>query len=285
MILALVALLAAGPASRPFSEERYLLDRRLETLRRILPDGPNPVIDMAVVKELAEASRLAGFDVQARQPVESGARGDVLLEVTATARYLEVDRFFRQVALHHRLIDVESLSLTTTPEGVLKLTTMLRLPYRPTRAALPPPPDGARDRLSGIPRPQVDAFVRDQSLALAKSETIVALRRAKRNPRLFLSELAAVARDRPVVLTHASLGDEFLVRGLTVGEGPTRALEARLERGFFRINEFLMARWGACRRFEVRGRTPVVGLEAELPLPAEDPFAPDATPCRIDRDG
>jgi hypothetical protein len=285
MILALLALLAAAPAGRPFSEERYLLDRRLETLRRILPDGANPAVDMAVVKELAEAARLGGVDIQARQPVEAGARGDVLLELTATARYLEVDRFFRQVTLHHRLIDVESLSLTAAPDGALKLVTQLRLPFRPLRAPLPPPPDDARDRLGGVPRPQIDQFVRDQSLALAKAEAIVALRRSKRNPRLFLSELAAVTRDRPVVLTHASLGEEFLIRGLTVGEGPSRALESRFERGFFRVGEFLMARWGACRRFEVRGKCPVAGIDAELALPAEDPFEPDTTPCRIDRDG
>ena len=58
MVLALVALLADLPA-RPFNEERLLLDRRLETLRRILPDGPTPQADVAVVRELGEQSRLA----------------------------------------------------------------------------------------------------------------------------------------------------------------------------------------------------------------------------------
>ena len=64
----------------------------------------------------------------------------------------------------------------------------------------------------------MEAFLKDQSLAVAKSEAIAELRRTKRNPRLFLSELAGVVRDRPVIFTRASLGDEFLVSGLTVGE-------------------------------------------------------------------
>jgi hypothetical protein len=101
---------------------------------------------------------------------------------------------------------------------------------------------------------------------------------------LFLSELAAVVRDRPVVLNHASLGDDFVVRGLAVGEGPVRALQVRFERGFFRVDEFLMMRQAACHRFEVRGRCPVAGPEAELPLPTEDPFRQDDAPCRVDRD-
>src|SRR5262249_23975446 len=109
-------------------------------------------------------------------------------------------------------------------------------------------------------------------------------RRRRRTPRLFLSEIAAIVRDRPVVLTYASLGEDFTVRGLAVGEGPVRALETRFERGFFRISDFLMARQGACHRFEVKGRSPVAGTEAELPLPTEDPFDQDDTPCRVERD-
>src|SRR6185436_13164160 len=49
-------------------------------------------------------------------------------------------------------------------------------------------------------------------------------------------------------------------------------------------HEFLMARQGACTRFEVRGSAPVVGPEAALPLPTDDPFTQDQTPCRLDRD-
>jgi hypothetical protein len=69
-----------------------------------------------------------------------------------------------------------------------------------------------------------------------------------------------------------------------VGEGPTRTLESRFERGFFRVADFLMSRQAACRRFEVKGKCPVAGLEAELPLPSEEPFEQDDAPCRVDRD-
>lgn len=284
-------LLLASTLERPFEDERSLLDRRLETLRRILPDGPRPAIDMAVVKELADAAHLMQPDIAARPPLESGSRGEVVVEVSAVARYADVERFFRQVALSHRLIDVVSLTLTANPDDSVKLATVLRFPYRPVKAPLPAPPDGTRARVSGVARPQADAFIRDQALVVAKSEQIAALRRARRNPRLFLSELAAIVRDRPVVLSHASLGDEsaspavpFVVRGFAVGEGPVRALESRFERGFFRVGEFLMARQGGCRRFEVRGVSPIVGPEAELPLPTDDPFEQDDTPCRVDRD-
>jgi hypothetical protein len=164
------------------------------------------------------------------------------------------------------------------------VTAVLRLPYRPTKAPLPPPPEGTRARTSGAPRAQADAYARDMALAVAKTETIAALRRTRRNPRLFLAELAAVVRDRPVVLNQASVGDDFVVRGLAVGEGPIRALQSRFERGFFRISEFLMARQAACLRFEARGTSPVAGPDAELPLPTDDPFEQDDLPCRIDRD-
>ncbi len=86
------------------------------------------------------------------------------------------------------------------------------------------------------------------------------------------------------MLGYASLGEEFTLRGLAVGEGPVRAFESRLERGFLRVSEFLMAKQGACHRFEARGRSPVAGPDAELPVPMEDPFEQDATPCRVDRD-
>jgi hypothetical protein len=135
-----------------------------------------------------------------------------------------------------------------------------------------------------VPRPTLDAFLRDQSLAFAKSDAIAARRRARRNPRLFLSEIAAVARERPVAVGYASLGEEFVLRGLVVGEGPLRAFEGRLERGFLRVTDFLQAKQGACHRFEARGRSPVAGPDVELPLPTEDPFEQDPAPCRVDRD-
>ena len=283
MILALVALLATPPA-RPFNEERLLLDRRIETLRRILPDGPTPQADIAVVRELGEQSRLARLEVASRPALEAGPRGEMPVELQALGRFADVDRFFRQVALHHRLLDVESITLTATPEDVVKLGAIIRLPYRPLRAPLPAPPDGTRARVPGVPKAQADAFVRDQALALAKSEQVAQLRRERRNPRLFLAEIAAITRDRPVVLSYASWSDTFTIRGLTVGEGPARALESRFEKGFFRVSEFLMARQAACRRFEVKGHCGVAGIEADLPIPSEDPFEQDETPCRIDRD-
>jgi hypothetical protein len=284
MVILSLALLLAAPAARPFADERLLLDRRLEALRRILPDGPQPAADVALVRSLAEGARLTALEIGARAPVESGSRGDVLVDVAAVGRFSDIDRFFRQVALSPRLLDVESFAMTATPESTLRLTAVLRVPYRPAKAPLPPPPDGARQRLTGAPRPQVESFVRDQALALAKSETVASLRRARRNPRLFLSELAAAARDRPVVLSYASVGDDFQIRGLTVGEGASLDFERRLERGFCRISEFLKARQSGCHRFEVHGRCPVVGPDAELPLPSDDPFLQDDSPCRVDRD-
>ncbi|HKC13295.1 MAG TPA: hypothetical protein VKI41_14790, partial [Vicinamibacteria bacterium] len=172
MVQCLVALLLAAASTRPFPEERLLLDRRLETLRRILPDGPNLATDAALVKDLAEGAKLARVEVQARPPQETGIRGDVVVELSAQGRFGDVDRFFRQVALSHRLPDVESLTLSATSEGIVRLAAVLRLPYRPLKAPLPPPPDGLRSRLNGVPRPAADAFLRDQALALAKSETV-----------------------------------------------------------------------------------------------------------------
>jgi hypothetical protein len=74
------------------------------------------------------------------------------------------------------------------------------------------------------------------------------------------------------------------VRGLAVGEGPVRAFERRLERGFLRVSEFLMAKQGACHRFEAHGKSPFAGPDAELAVPVDDPFEQDPLPCRVDRD-
>ncbi len=279
----LLALLVAANLVKPFADERLLLDRRLETLRRILPDGPSLAADQALVREIATQARLDALDVRPRPPGESGARGEVVLEVAAAGRFPEVERFFSQLALHPRLPDVESLTLTSGADN-LRMTAVVRLPFRPLRAPLPGPPEGLRAVLNGVPRPQADAFLHDQALALAKSESIASWRRARRSPRLFLAELAASARERPVVLTYAQWADDFVLRGLTVGDAPARALEARFERGFFRLVDFVMARQGGCVRFEARGHAPVVGPDAALPLPADDPFVPDDTPCRVDRD-
>jgi hypothetical protein len=276
-------LLAAVP-ERPFAEERLLLDRRLEALRRILPDGPIALSDAAHVKELAEQARLLNVEALARPPIEDGARGHVAVDLKAVGSYAQVDRFFGLVVLSHRLIDVESLSLAAAPGDAVSLQALLRLPFRPLRAPTAQAPEGVRARASAAARAQADAFVADHALALAKSEAIAELRRSRRNPRVFLSELGAIVRERPAILTHATLGDEFTVSGLTVGEGPVRALESRFERGFFRITQFVVTRQGACLRFEARGTSPVAGPEADLPLPGEDPFEEPGGACAVDRD-
>jgi hypothetical protein len=280
----LLGVLLLAPSGRPFSEERLLLDRRLETLRRILPDGPVASADLHHLRSLAEGAQLGRVEIEARPPAETGTRGEGAYDLTALGGYDEIDRFFRQVALSHRLIDVESLTLSSAPERLIQLETTLRLPFWPTTAPLPRPPESTRRSFSGVPRPTLEAYRRDQSLALAKSEAIATWRRARRNSRLFLSELAAVVHERPVMIGYASLGESFTVRGLAVGEGTVRGLESRFERGFFRISEFLMAKQGACHRFEVHGTSPVVGPDAELPMPLDDPFVQDETPCRVDRD-
>jgi hypothetical protein len=283
-VLELLVGLLLLPSGRPFSEERLLLDRRLETLRRILPDGPVAPADLQHLRTLAEGAQLGRVEIEARPPVESGTRGEIAYDLTALGGYDDIDRFFGRVALSHRLIDVETLTLNSAPERLIQLTATLRLPFWPTAAPLPRPPESAGRRFSGVPRPTLETYRRDQSLALAKSEAIATWRRARRNPRLFLSELAAVVNGRAVVVGYASLGETFTVRGLAVGEDTVRGLESRFERGFFRISDFLMAKQAACHRFEVHGTSPVAGPDAELPMPLEDPFVQDPNPCRVDRD-
>lgn len=280
---AALLLLLAAASVRPFSAERELLDRRLEALRRVLPDQPNPAHDVALLGELARG-RLSEVEITPRAPLETGPVGHVAMDVHAVARYADVERFFRQVALSPRLLDVERLALTATPSELVRLSAVVRAPYRSPRAPLPPPPRVTRVRLDTVPRAQADAYRRDLALALAKTEIVAGLRRQRRNPRLFLSELAAIARDRPVLVTSASLAEEFVVRGLVIGEGPLRALEARFEQGFLRIAEVLAARDRACHRFEVRGTSPVVGVAAELPIPTDEPFGTDDGSCVVDRD-
>jgi len=270
-------------AARPFPEERALLQRRLETLRRILPDAPYPQRDVALVREMAETAHLESLAVAARPPMESGARGWVPIDVTAVARYADVDRFFRQVALSPRLIDVESVTLAAMPGRQVRLSATLHAPFRSPRAPATRVPDGVYAQ-AVAPRPEAEAFVKEQALLAAKSEDIAALRRARRNPRLFLSELASVVRDRPVLISRATLGEEMLISGLVVGESAMRALQQRVERGFFRVAEVLVARQGGCLRFEVRGKAPVVGPDAEIPLPSAEPFDVEDASCRPDRD-
>ncbi|MCU0242762.1 MAG: type 4a pilus biogenesis protein PilO [Vicinamibacteria bacterium] len=283
MWLALASLLAVL-APRPFTEERELLDRRLAALRRILPDEETSNADSALVKELAKGAQLSAQELGTRPITTGNPCGFVTIELTAVGRFIDIDRFFRQVALSHRLIDVESVSLTAAPEDMVHLKTNLRFPFRAANTPLPAAPEDIRARVKGIPRQTAQLFERDHALSVAKTETIVMLKRTRRNPRLFLAEMAAIMRDRPVILRQAVLDQDFRIRGVIIGEGSTRALESRFERGFFRISEFLMQRRGGCYVFEVRGTSPVVGTDAELPLPDEDPFQVNESACRVDRD-
>jgi hypothetical protein len=283
-MLLLLALLLAPEPQRSFAEERQLLDQRLAALRRLLPDQPAPQAGLAAVRQAATAAQLSGVELTALPVVEQAPVASQPIEVSATGRYSDVDRFFRQLAQDAQLPDVARLTLSGTPEALVRFTAVVHFPWRPARTPLPAPPAGVRLPTFGLTRAQADGFLRDEALALARTEAVAGWRRARRNPRLFLAELGAIVRERPVVLTSASLADEFQVRGLVVGEAQSRALESRFERGFFRVADFLMVRQGACRRFEARGSVPVVGPEAELPLPSEEPFQQDAEPCKVDRD-
>ena len=146
VLLALLATLLSAQPARPFADERVLLDRRLETLRRILPDGPTSAADVLLVRDLAETARLARVEMKPRPPVESGTRGDVVLDLEALAGYEEIDRFFQKVAVSHRLVDVESLTLTATGENVIQLEAVLRFPLLAGARASP-----AASRVEGTP--------------------------------------------------------------------------------------------------------------------------------------
>ena len=282
-LLGLLLLLSLAPADPPFAQERELLERRLAGLRQILPDGPNAQADVAYLKKMAASSGLGAADGLARPPSEAGTIGQITVDFTAMGRYAEIDRFFRQVALSPRLIDVVSLSLTASPEDVVLLKAVMRLPFRPLHAPLTQLPDGVH-RPQGVPRSVGDEYLRHQALAISKTEAIVRWRRIRRNPRLFLAELGAIISDRPASLTEASLGEEFRVRGVALGEATVKAIERRAERGFFRVSDFVAAKQGACDHFEIRGTSPVAGPDAELTVVADDPFVQDDAPCRVDRD-
>jgi len=96
-----VGLLVLAPAPRPFAEERLLLDRRLETLRRILPDGASPATDEKHLRDLAEEAQLGQIEVRGCSADESGTSGVVSCELRALGGYDQVERFFRRAALSH----------------------------------------------------------------------------------------------------------------------------------------------------------------------------------------
>jgi Tfp pilus assembly protein PilO len=133
MLEVLLALLPLAPPLRPFPEERLLLDRRLETLRRILPEGPHPEVDVAVVRQLTQDAGLSFVEIGPRAPTERGSRGEVRIELTALGRFADVERFFRQTALSPRLIDVESVTLSSTQESLVRIKTAA-LPFAPLKA-------------------------------------------------------------------------------------------------------------------------------------------------------
>src|SRR5688500_12246087 len=122
-----------------------------------------------MVREMAESSRLGNLDVTARPPMESGARGWVAVDVTAVGRYEDIDRFFRQVALTPRLIDVESVTLTAVPGRHVRMAATLHVPFRPARAPAPRAPQGVH-AASAASRAEAEAFVKEQALLAAKSQ-------------------------------------------------------------------------------------------------------------------
>ena len=65
---ALLLLWLAVVPTRPFPDERHMLDRRLEAVKRVLPDGPTGSADAALVRELAERAGLTRVESQARPP-------------------------------------------------------------------------------------------------------------------------------------------------------------------------------------------------------------------------
>ena len=183
-MLALLALtLLAADVARPFAEERLLLDRRLETLRRILPDGPNPGADIALVRELATNARLE--PARDRGPAPGGSRSAGRRDPRPLGhRPLRRPRPLLPpggaVRPPHRRGEPHPGLVPGRP----------RAPHRGAAPALPapsrPPARGPRRARghgpAGIPRPTAEAFVRDQGLALAKSEAIAALRRTPPQP-------------------------------------------------------------------------------------------------------
>ena len=225
MILAALLLLAASQP-RTFAEERALLDRRLEALRRLLPDGPSAPADVAQLREAAQAARLQSFEAAPRAPVEATAIGHVVVDIAGNGRFADVERFFRQLALlaaadRRRGADLEGHARgagAADRGGPFSVPAQEGPAAAAARAARgrPPARRGRRWRRSCA----------TTRWRFAKSEALASLRRSRRNPRLFLSELAAVARERPVVCTEAEPGRAVPVRGLTVGEHPSRELEA-----------------------------------------------------------
>ena len=226
---------------------------------------------------LAEAARLARVEIQPRPPAESGTRGEVVLDVSALGG-LRGDRpLLRKVGRLAPAGRRREPHAHRDDGGRDPARRRAALPVLAGARAAAAAAGVAARSPAGVPRarPWTPSCATSRSRSRSRTRSR-ARRRARRNPRLFLSELAAVVRERPVVLGYASLGEEFTIRGLARrARGRCARFESRLERGFLRVAEFLMAKQGACHRFEARGRSPVGGPDAELPVPVEDPFEQD----------
>ena len=197
--------------------------------------------------------------------------------LTALGDYEEVDRFFQRLALSHRLVDVESLTLTATGEDQIQLATVAALPVlagaRPAAAAARVARAAGRAASRGRRSTPTCATSRWRSPSRTRSPRGGA--RAATRGSSSRSCRPSCASGRWCWATRRSARSSRSAAWRSA-RGPLRAFESRLERGFLRVSEFLMAKQGACHRFEARGRSPVAGPDAELPVPVEDPFEQDA---------
>ena len=287
LFLLVLAAAQVGPA-RPFAEERQILDRHLQALARVLPDGATPVEDAALVSQIAAEAGLRNFEVGPPTVTESASSGQTRRTITGNATYPDTDRFFRAIQGSSRLIDVESLSLRPGEFGV-RIEARLRFHHRPARAPLNPAlqQTRTRDRTKGATREQAAKFARDEQLALDKSVALDEFRRRQTSPRLFLAETGAAFRDAVASLSFGSLDADsgrFSLRGVAAGMGAADAIERRLEGGFFRMREFTRTPKGGCYEFEAVGESFRAGPEAALPLPVDEPFGNVDGFCRLDRD-
>ena len=75
-----------------------------------------------------------------------------VLDLTALGDYEQIDRFFQRLAVSHRLVDVESLTLTATGEDQIQLAAVLRFPLLAgARRRCRRRPSRRRGRPAGVP--------------------------------------------------------------------------------------------------------------------------------------
>lgn len=290
-LLCLLPVLSVSPAeaqpSRPFGEERQLLDRHLAQLAEALPDSPSSDRDAALMRELAAQAGFRNVEVSAPIVTERDTVGKVQLKLRAETVFHDVDRFVRLVGTSARLIDTEKLVLTASLPVLRVEFDVATFYYVAPRQETQKPVLRSKDRGRATSADETARFARDSDRAAQKSVALDQLRRAVHSARLFVSELSAISRDRPIALTYASYagaGDAFLIRGLVIGVGGSLALERRIEQGFFRVKEHLVVRESSCFRFETTGTSAHAGVLADLPQPVDDPFADGPRICESDRD-